>query len=33
MIAGWLKDNGKWYYFTSNGDMVLNTKLGIKGEL
>ncbi|HDR7986233.1 TPA: hypothetical protein QCY63_004537 [Bacillus cereus] len=29
-MAGWLKYNGKWYYFTSKGDMVLNTKLDIK---
>ncbi|HDR6246727.1 TPA: hypothetical protein QCU24_004557 [Bacillus cereus] len=29
-MVGWLKDNGKWYYFTFNGDMVLNTKLDIK---
>ncbi|HDR4458140.1 hypothetical protein [Bacillus cereus] len=30
-MTGGLKYNGKWYYFTSNGDMVLNTKLDIKG--
>jgi len=25
MATGWVKDNGKWYYLASSGNMLRNT--------
>ena len=33
MQKGWLNLNNKWYYFTSNGQMVSNTSMYIDGRL
>jgi len=26
MATGWIKDNGKWYYLASSGNMLSNTR-------
>ena len=33
MQKGWLNLNNKWYYFTSNGQMMANTSMYIDGQL
>ena len=32
MKTGWLKDGGKWYYFTSDGAMVAGKSMKIGGK-
>ena len=33
MQKGWLNLNNKWYYFTQNGQMLVNTSMYIDGQL